>query len=91
MNWWEVALVGVDGEAAEAVAQVMSEYGQGSAVIESVLATTDSAGWVEHPLVVKCYIADDADAHGKIDALKRALWHLHVIYPMPEPQVKKLE
>jgi ribosomal protein L11 methyltransferase len=91
MNWWEVALVGVDGEAAEAVAQVMSEYGQGSAVIESVLATTDSAGWVEHPLVVKCYIADDPDAPGKIDALKRALWHLHVIYPMPEPQVKMLE
>lgn len=91
MNWWEVALVGVDGEAAEAVAQVMNEYGQGGAVIESVLATTDSAGWVEHPLVVKCYLHDDPDAQKKIDLLKRALWHLHVIYPMPEPQIKKLE
>jgi ribosomal protein L11 methyltransferase len=91
MDWWEVSLVGVDGEAAEAVAQVMSEYGQGSAVIESVLATTDSAGWVEHPLVVKCYIADDKESEAKIDKLKHALWHLHVIYPMPEPQVKKLE
>lgn len=91
MDWWEVSLVGVDGEAAEAVAQVMSEYAQGSAVIESVLATPDSAGWVDHPLVVKCYIANDKSAEAKIDKLKRALWHLHVIYPMPEPQVKKLE
>ncbi len=91
MNWFEVSVTGVDGEAAEALAQVMSRYGQGGAVIESVLAKADSAGWDEQPLVVKVYVPDDARARTAIDKIRQAIWHLHVIYPMPEPEVKPLK
>ena len=90
MDWIEVAVRDVDGEAAEALSEVMGRFGQGGAVIESVLATATSTGWEQQPLVVKCYIADGPDAEATIEQLRRALWHLNVIYPMPEPTVQRL-
>ncbi|MBA3532943.1 MAG: 50S ribosomal protein L11 methyltransferase, partial [Ardenticatenales bacterium] len=84
------AVRGVDGEAAEALSEVMARYGQGGAVIEHVLATSDSTGPVVQPLVVKSYIADVEGAEETVQKLREAIWHLNMIYPMPEPEVRKL-
>lgn len=90
MDWIEVAVIGVDGEAAEALSEVMARFGQGGAVIENVLATTESTDFVSHPLTVKTYVADGPEAEATIQRLREALWHLNVIYPMPEPTVRRL-
>ncbi len=90
MDWIEIAVRGVDGEAAEALSEVMARFGQGGAVIEQVLATPDSTGFVPQPLVVKSYVADGPDAAATIQSLREAIWHLGVIYPMPEPEVRRL-
>lgn len=87
MDWIEVAVRGVDGEAAEALSEVMARYGQGGAVLEQVVATPDSTGLVVQPLVVKTYIAASVEADATIQRLREAIWHLSVIYPMPEPEV----
>lgn len=90
MDWIEVAVRGVDGEAAEALNEVMARYGQGGAVIEHIFATSDSTGYVVQPLVVKCFLADEPDVDKTIQKLREAIWHLNVIYPMPEPEVRRL-
>lgn len=90
MDWIEVAMVGVDGEAAEALSEVMARFGQGGAVIEKIVGTADSTAPIEHPLIVKTYLPDEPQTPAKIQKLREVIWHLHVIYPMPEPQVRRL-
>lgn len=90
MDWIEVAMIGVDGEAAEALSEVMTRFGQGGAVIENIIGTEDSTTPVEHPLIVKTYLADEPETPLKLQKLREALWHLNIIYPMPEPQIRRL-
>ncbi len=90
MDWIEIAVRGVDGEGAEALSEVMARYGQGGAVIEQVLSTETGTETIEQPLVVKTYVADGPDAEETIQKLREAIWHLHVIYPMPEPELQRL-
>lgn len=81
---------GVDGEAAEALSEVMARYGQGGAVIEHVLATADSTNYRIEPLVVKCFLPDGPELEATIQKLREAIWHLSFIRPMPEPEVRRL-
>ncbi|MGH2541396.1 MAG: 50S ribosomal protein L11 methyltransferase [Ardenticatenaceae bacterium] len=90
MDWIEISVRGVDGEAAEALSEVMARYGQGGAVIEQVLATETSTHVVEQPLTVKTYVAEGAETEDTIQQLQEAIWHLNVIYPIPEPEVRRL-
>lgn len=90
MDWIEVAVIGVDGEAAEALSEVMTRFGQGGAVIENIIGTKESTRLVEHPLTVKTYLADEPESPIKLQKLREALWHLNIIYPMPEPQIRRL-
>lgn len=90
MDWIEVAMVGVDGEAAEALSEVMGRYGQGGAVIEKIVGTAESTTAIDHPLIVKTYLPDEPESAAKIKKLRESIWHLHVIYPMPEPQIRHL-
>ncbi len=90
MDWIEVAMIGVDGEAAEALSEVMGRYGQGGAVIEKIVGTAESTVPIDHPLIVKAYLPDEPESAEKIQKLRESIWHLHVIYPMPEPQVRRL-
>ena len=81
-DWLEVS-VEVDGEAAEAVSEVLNRYGRGGVVIEHLLASGPGAHDRVDELRVKAYLpAGDA-------ALKRtveeALWHLGQLYPIPDP------
>lgn len=87
MNWIEVSLE-VDGEAAEAVADVLRRYGHQGVAIEQ--AGFPMEVWPDEippadRLIVRAYFPDDERAADAQQKLREALWHMHMLYPMPEP------
>ncbi len=87
MNWIEVTLE-VDGEAAEAVADVLQRYGHQGVVIEQAGFPTEV--WPDEippadRLIVRAYFPDDGLAEARKQQLREALWHMGQLYPMPEP------
>ena len=89
MKLWEISVL-VDGEAAEAVSEVMSRYVQpGGVVVETTLLPGESdREYTPHPETrVKCYLPVD-EGQPRLDALQDDLWRLRLIYPMPEPTVQ---
>lgn len=91
MDWIEIAVTGVDGEAAEALNEVIARYTQGGAVIEQRVGED---GVVPEPgtpsLTVRGYLADDERAPAQLEALRRAIWHLSMIVPLPEPHIQRI-
>jgi ribosomal protein L11 methyltransferase len=87
VDWLEVR-VEVDGEAAEAVSEVLNRYGRGGVVIEHLLADGLGAHQDTDELRVKAYLdADDVDLRRRVE---EALWHLSQLYPIPEPTFVRL-
>jgi ribosomal protein L11 methyltransferase len=87
MNWIEVSLE-VDGEAAEAVADVLRRYGHQGVVIEQ--AGFPAEVWPDDippadRLIVRAYFLEDDQAEAKKQRLREALWYMDKLYPMPEP------
>jgi ribosomal protein L11 methyltransferase len=81
-DWLEVS-VEVDGEAAEAVSEVLNRYGRGGVVIEHLLASGPGAHERVDELRVKAYLpAADPVLRRTVE---EALWHLGQLYPMPPP------
>lgn len=76
---WIEASVQVDGEAAEAVSELINRYVSGGTVIEQAPSTPDR-------VTVKAFLSpDDHQARHKIE---EGLWHLGQIYPIPEPHFR---
>ncbi len=89
MDWVEVALE-VDGEAAEAVADVLRRYAHQGVLIEQS-AFPDEVWEDESPpppqrVVVRAYFPADEQAEPRKQQLREALWHLGQHYPIPEPR-----
>jgi len=89
MNWIEIALR-VDGEAAEAVADLLQRYGhQGVSIEQSDIPAEewdeDDARPARH-LTVRAYIPDDSRAEQARLQLETALGHMSLLYPMPRPE-----
>ncbi|MGH2522040.1 MAG: 50S ribosomal protein L11 methyltransferase, partial [Anaerolineales bacterium] len=91
MNWLEVSLV-VNGEAAEAVADVLARFAPEGVVIEAtqIESTPNDEGHAVGPVRVRAYLnADD-----KLDAtraqLEQALWHLGQLLPLPQPHYQPI-
>lgn len=88
MDWIEVSLK-VDGEAAEAVAEILQRYGHQGVVIEQ--ATFPTEVWEEDvpppadSLIVRAYFPADAHAEDKQQKLREAIYYFSRLYPMPEP------
>lgn len=90
MAWLEIALA-VDGEAAEAAADLLQRYAYQGVVIES--AGPDLDAWPEdvgaaqagQPLVVRAYLPLDARTEETRARIEEGLWHLGRLYPMPTP------
>ncbi len=87
MDWIEVSLE-VDGEAAEAVADLLARYGHQGVAIEQ--ASFPVEVWPDEippadRLIVRAYFPADARADAARQQLREALWHLSQLYPMPEP------
>jgi ribosomal protein L11 methyltransferase len=78
---WIEASVQVDGEAAEAISELINRYVPGGAVIEQDPNVSDR-------LTVKVFLSPDA--HQTRRKIEEGLWHLGQLYPIPEPRFRLL-
>ncbi len=91
--WLEVSLI-VDGELAEAVADVLRRYLPDGVVIEStgvVAGEADENGHAVGPLRVCGYIPGDDQLEDTRQKIEQGLWYLGRISPLPEPGFKVIQ
>lgn len=86
-NWIEVSLT-VDGEGAEAVADVLRRHAHQGVVIERI--PPGGEAWPDQPLppgllMVRAYIPDDENAAQVRRQIEEALYYLSRLHPIPEP------
>lgn len=89
--WLEVSLL-VDGEMAEATAEVLGRYVSGGVVIESTDIADDPDG-EGHPvgkLRVCGYLPVDESLERNRRSIEEALWYLGRIHPLPDPVFKPI-
>ncbi len=91
-RWLEVSLT-VNGELAEAVAEVLDRYASNGVVYESGVAYNDAEdeGTPTGPVRVYAYLPVDEYLEDKRQHLAEALWHLGRIQPLPEPAYHTIE
>lgn len=88
MNWIEIRLT-VDGELAEAVADLLARHAPGGVAIESEREGEEGA-LPDQPVIVRAFLAADqalAERRAEIDA---GLWHLSMIRPLPSPVYREV-
>lgn len=85
-RWLEVSLT-VDGELAEAVAEVFDRYACNGVVVESNVRYNDAEdlGTPYGPVRVYAYLIVDDQLEDRRRSLEEALWHMGQIQPLPEP------
>lgn len=92
-RWIEVSLR-VDGESAEAIAEVLGRYGHQGVSLEQADIAPDTWDEVDLPpaqnLILRAYFPDDARASDTKTQLEAALGHMRRLYPMPEPVYRLL-
>ena len=88
MRWMEVSL-SVDGEAAEAVSELLQRYGHQGVVIEQEDIPPEAwdDGQAEPPkrLTVRAYFVADRRTEETKYQIETALGHMSLMYPMPTP------
>jgi ribosomal protein L11 methyltransferase len=92
-SWVEVSLI-VDGELAEATAEVLARFAPDGVVIESTAITAeadDSEGRAVGPLRVFGYLPADERLEETRQRLQEALWYLGRIRPLPEAQFRPIQ
>lgn len=91
-HWLEVSLT-VDGELAEAVAEVLARFAPNGVAIEStaVGATYDDAiGYTIGPLRVAAYLPVDERLEETRQKMEEALWYLGRIRPLPDVEYRQV-
>ena len=90
-KWLEVSMV-VDGELAEAVAEVLDRYCTGGVVVESgvTFMNDEDQGTPSGPVKVFGYLVNDQSIEDNRHRVEEALWHLHTIRELPAPQFKPI-
>jgi ribosomal protein L11 methyltransferase len=89
--WLEVAVV-CDGEAAEAVAELLHPLAYGDSVVfeqEGDPSALDEDA-LEPQVTVKIFIAGDQDTPGVRQNIREALYYLSRLYPIPEPSFREV-
>jgi ribosomal protein L11 methyltransferase len=92
-SWLEISLI-VDGEQAEAIAEVLARHAPGGVVIESTAVTAnddDSEGHPVGPLRVYAFLPVDDTLEEKRRAIEEGLYYLGRIIPMPAPQFRSVQ
>ena len=91
MNWLEVSLI-VDGEMAEAAAEVLARFAPNGVVIEStaIQANVENEGHPVGPLRVCAYLEVDAQIEETRQRITESLWYLGRIRELPEPTFKTI-
>lgn len=94
MDWIEISL-SVDGEAAEAVAELLNHYGHQGVAIEQEGIMPEAWDDGEAPpisgMTVRAYIPADDRADDAKQQLETALGHMSLMYPMPKPAYKTVK
>jgi ribosomal protein L11 methyltransferase len=91
MNWLEVTLV-VNGELAEAVADVLARFAYSGVMMEQGVKYTDEedAGTPAGPITVRAYLEMDEQIDEKRQKLEESLYYLGMIQPLPAPTYKQI-
>lgn len=89
MNWLEVSLV-VNGELAEAVADVLARFAYSGVMMEQGVKYNDEedAGTPAGPITVRAYLEMDDRLEETRHKLEESLYYLGRIQPLPEPSYK---
>jgi len=90
-NWLEVSLT-VDGELAEAVADVLARYAPNGVVTEQGMEHVSNAyrGTPAGPISVRAYLEIDEHIEETRRKLEEALYYLGMIQPVPSPVYKQI-
>lgn len=91
-HWLEVSLT-LDGELAEAVAEVLDRFASNGVVVESGVTYNDEEdeGTPVGPVRVYAYLPVDEYLEEKRRRLEEALWHLGSIQQLPEAVYRSIE
>lgn len=91
MNWLEVSMV-VNGELAEAVADVMARFAYSGVMMEQGVRYNDEedAGTPTGPITVRAYLEMDDQVEEKRQKLEESLYYLGMIQPLPEATYRQI-
>jgi len=91
MDWLEVSLV-VNGELAEAVADVLARYAPNGVATEQAAAQdgTDAEGRADGPITVRAYLPVDEGIDDRRRRIEESLGYLGMIRPIPAPAFRLL-
>ena len=85
MKWLEVSFT-VDGELAEAIADLLARFASGGVALESnQIEDDDAEGHPISPVGVRAYLPVDEHLQAQQQRLEEGLWHLGQIQSLPEP------
>src|SRR6266540_2999886 len=91
MNWLEVSLV-VNGELAEAVADVLARFAYSGVMMEQGVKYNDEedAGTPTGPITVRAYLEMDDQIEETRHKLEESLYYLGMIQPLPAATYKQI-
>ena len=91
MNWLEVSMT-VDGELAEAVADVFARFAYSGVMMEQGVKYTDAedAGTPTGPITVRAYLEVNDQTEETRQKLEASLFYLGMIQPLPVPTYKQI-
>jgi ribosomal protein L11 methyltransferase len=91
MVWLEVS-VPSDGEAAEAVSELLRPYAYNGGVVLEQLGLSDdpTPDALDPTITVKIYVPESEDTAAFRRRIEEALYHLNRLYPVPPPAFRRL-
>jgi len=91
LNWLEVSMT-VDGELAEAVADVFARFAYSGVMMEQGVKYNDAedAGTPTGPIIVRAYLEMTEQIEEKRQELEESLFYLGMIQPLPVPTYKQI-
>ena len=91
MNWLEVSLT-VDGELAEAVADVLARFAPNGVMTEQGVKflNDEDQGTPAGPIIVRAYLEVDEHIEETRQKLEESLFYLGMIQPIPTPTYKQI-
>lgn len=90
-NWLEVSLT-VDGELAEAVADVLARFAPNGVITEQGIEFVDDEdhGTPAGPIIIRAYLEMDENIEEMRQKLEESLFYLGMIQPVPTPVYKQI-
>jgi ribosomal protein L11 methyltransferase len=91
LNWLEVSTT-VNGELAEAIAELFSRFAPGGVTIEGLRIEDDAFGEsAVEMVIVRAYLPVDNQLELGKRRIEEGLWHLSQIHPLPRPSFRLIE